>query len=87
MSGFPSVDKPVRQRSILADLRSRKLVAQVSDEAGLEAHLAESSRIVYCGFDPTADSLQIGNLVPLLTLRRFQNAGHRPILLVGAPLD
>jgi len=67
----------------LADLRSRTLVAQVSDESGLEAHLAESSRVVYCGFDPTADSLQIGNLVPLLTLRRFQNAGHRPILLVG----
>ena len=58
-------------------------MAQVSDEAGLEAHLDDSSRVVYCGFDPTADSLQIGNLVPLLTLRRFQNAGHRPILLVG----
>ena len=58
-------------------------MAQVSDEAGLEAHLGDSSRVVYCGFDPTADSLQIGNLVPLLTLRRFQNAGHRPILLVG----
>lgn len=83
MSVFPSIDKPARQRSILVDLRSRKLVAQVSDEAGLEAHLGDSSRVVYCGFDPTADSLQIGNLVPLLTLRRFQNAGHRPILLVG----
>ena len=58
-------------------------MAQVSDEAGLDAHLAESSRVVYSGFDPSADSLQIGNLVPLLTLRRFQNAGHRPILLVG----
>ena len=68
---------------MLADLRSRKLVVQVSDEAGLEAHLAESPRVVYCGFDPSADSLQIGNLVPLLTLRRLQKAGHRPILLVG----
>jgi len=58
-------------------------VAQVSDEAGLKAHLAPCARVVYCGFDPTADSLQIGNLVPLLTLRRFQRAGHRPILLVG----
>ena len=56
---------------------------QVSDESGLDTHLASSSRVVYCGFDPTADSLQIGNLVPLLTLSRFQKAGHRPILLVG----
>ncbi len=83
LSGFGSLDNPSEQSSILTDLRRRGLVAQVSDEAGLEAHLAPCSRVVYCGFDPTADSLQIGNLVPLLTLRRFQRAGHRPILLVG----
>ncbi|MCY3818569.1 MAG: tyrosine--tRNA ligase [Gammaproteobacteria bacterium] len=82
MSGFGSSDKP-GQGSILADLHERGLIAQVSDQAGLEAHLASSSRVVYSGFDPTADSLQIGNLVPLLTLRRLQEAGHRPILLVG----
>src|SRR5690606_5020057 len=46
-------------------------------------HLGEASRTVYCGFDPTADSLHIGSLVPLLALRRFQLAGHRPIALVG----
>ena len=46
-------------------------------------HLANGSRTLYCGFDPTAESLQIGNLVPLLTLRRFQAQGHRPILLLG----
>lgn len=83
MSGFGSLVNPSGQSAVLADLRQRGLVAQVSDEAGLEAHLAPCPRVVYCGFDPTADSLQIGNLVPLLTLRRFQRAGHRPILLVG----
>lgn len=83
LSGFGSLVNPSGQSSVLADLRERGLVAQVSDEAGLEAHLAPCPRVVYCGFDPTADSLQIGNLVPLLTLRRFQRAGHRPILLVG----
>lgn len=83
MSGFGSLDNPSGQSLVLADLRKRGLVAQVSDEAGLEAHLASCSRVVYCGFDPTADSLQIGNLVPLLTLSRLQRAGHRPILLVG----
>ena len=83
LSDFGSLDKPSEQSSIVAELRKRGLVAQVSDEASLEAHLASCSRVVYCGFDPTADSLQIGNLVALLTLRRFQAAGHRPILLVG----
>jgi tyrosyl-tRNA synthetase len=68
---------------LVAELRGRGLVAQLSDEAGLEAHLAGGSRRVYCGFDPTADSLHIGNLVPLLGLRRFQLAGHQPILLLG----
>jgi tyrosyl-tRNA synthetase len=46
-------------------------------------HLESGSRTVYCGFDPTADSLHIGSLVPLLALRRFQLAGHKPIALVG----
>jgi len=69
--------------TLLEDLASRGLIAQVSDEAGLASHLAEGPRTLYCGFDPTADSLHIGNLVPLLTLRRFQEAGHKPILLLG----
>ena len=68
---------------LLDELKARGLLAQVSDEEGLAAHLAGASRTVYCGFDPTADSLHIGNLVPLLTLRRFQEHGHRPILLLG----
>ncbi len=68
---------------LLDELRQRGLVAQTSDEEGLARHLQEGSRTVYCGFDPTAESLHIGNLVPLITLRRFQLHGHRPILLLG----
>jgi tyrosyl-tRNA synthetase len=69
--------------SLLDELRNRELLAQASDEIALKAHLETGSRTVYCGFDPTADSLHIGNLVPLITLRRFQLHGHRPILLLG----
>ncbi len=68
---------------LIDDLQNLELVAQLSNESSLRAHLSEGPRTVYCGFDPTADSLHIGNLVPLLALRRFQNYGHRPILLVG----
>ncbi len=69
--------------ALIEELKARGLLAQVSDEAGLAEHLDGGARTVYCGFDPTADSLHIGNLVPLLTLRRFQAHGHRPILLLG----
>jgi tyrosyl-tRNA synthetase len=69
--------------SVLADLQQRGLVADVTSPAELGVHLASGSRTVYCGFDPTADSLHVGSLVPLLGLRRFQLAGHRPIVLVG----
>ena len=67
---------------ILQDLDSRALIAQRTAEAALNEHLQEP-RTLYCGFDPTADSLHIGSLVPLLALRRFQRAGHKPIVLVG----
>lgn len=66
--------------SILADLQARGLVFQTTQ--GLAEHLTQP-RTLYCGFDPTADSLHIGSLVPLLTLKRFQMAGHTPIILVG----
>ena len=69
--------------SLLRQWFERGMVAQVSDEAGLESHLASAHRTVYAGFDPSAVSLHVGNLVPLLGLRRFQRAGHRPILLIG----
>ncbi|TDJ40725.1 MAG: tyrosine--tRNA ligase [Gammaproteobacteria bacterium] len=70
-------------RTLIQELEGRGLVAQVSDKPRLSKHLETGSRTLYCGFDPTADSLHIGNLVPLLTLRRFQSFGHRPILLLG----
>ncbi len=68
---------------LIADLRARGLIFQMAGEDALEGWLNLESRTLYCGFDPTADSLHIGSLVPLLVLRRFQEAGHRPIALVG----
>jgi len=65
------------------DLETRDLIMQLAGGEDLKEHLASASRTLYCGFDPTAESLHIGNLVPLLALRRFQLAGHRPIVLVG----
>lgn len=69
-------------QALLEDLQQRGLIAQRTAEAELDQHLA-TPRSLYCGFDPTADSLHIGSLVPLLMLRRFQLAGHRPIAVVG----
>jgi tyrosyl-tRNA synthetase len=69
--------------ALLAELRQRGLVFQIAGEDQLPAWLDGGQRSLYCGFDPTADSLHIGSLVPLLMLRRFQLAGHRPIALVG----
>ncbi len=69
--------------SILQDLQSRGLIAQTTDFEALETLLNEQKIALYCGFDPTADSLHIGHLLPVLALRRFQQAGHTPIALVG----
>ena len=68
---------------ILDDLKARGLIQDHTDEAALRARLSDGPITVYCGFDPTADSLHVGNLVPLLLLRRFQDHGHRPIALAG----
>jgi tyrosyl-tRNA synthetase len=68
---------------ILDELHWRGLVAQSTDEAALREALAAGPVTYYCGFDPTAPSLHMGNLVQLITMRRFQDAGHRPIALVG----
>lgn len=68
---------------IIDELQWRGLIAQSTDEDALRARLAERPITVYAGFDPTAESLHAGNLVPLLTLRRFQRAGHRAIVLAG----
>ena len=69
--------------NILDDLHWRGLIAQSTDLDTLRAHLDESMVSLYCGFDPTGPSLHAGHLIPLLTLRRFQLAGHRPIVLAG----
>lgn len=68
---------------LLKELEWRGLISQSSDPEALGKHLDEAPRTLYCGFDPTADSLHIGSMVPLLTLRRFQQCGHAPILLLG----
>lgn len=69
--------------NIIEELKARGLVNQMTDEEGLVKHLNENKVTLYCGFDPTADSLHIGHLIPILMLKRFQEAGHRPIALVG----
>jgi tyrosyl-tRNA synthetase len=68
--------------SIIDELKWRGLVADCTDAAELEKKIAAPITL-YCGFDPTADSLHVGNLVPLLALRRFQLLGHHPIALAG----
>ena len=68
---------------IVQELDWRGLIHQSTDPPSLQAWLNEVCRSVYAGFDPTADSLHVGSLMPLLYLRRFQRAGHRPIALVG----
>ncbi|MGQ9003542.1 tyrosine--tRNA ligase [Bacillus subtilis] len=69
--------------NLLEDLSFRGLIQQMTDEEGLNKQLNEEKIRLYSGFDPTADSLHIGHLLPILTLRRFQLAGHHPIALVG----
>ncbi|MDX2113986.1 MAG: tyrosine--tRNA ligase [Planctomycetota bacterium] len=72
---------------LLAELRFRGLFHQTTDEAGLRAHLGSATRPGgrrgYCGFDPTADSLTIGNLVPIIMLRHLQRSGHTPVVVMG----
>src|SRR5262245_53449827 len=69
--------------SILDELEWRGLLADCTDRAGLAERIGAGVLPLYCGFDPTADSLHVGNLVPLIGLRRFQLAGHHPIALAG----
>ncbi|MCP5035681.1 MAG: tyrosine--tRNA ligase [Actinomycetia bacterium] len=68
---------------LLDDLVARGLVQDTTDRDALAARLREGPITVYCGFDPTAASLHVGNLIGLLTLRRFQEAGHCPVPLAG----
>ena len=73
----------IANSDIIGDLESRGLISSIAGGEELKSHLASGFRTVYCGFDPTAESLHIGNMVPLLALKRFQLAGHQPIALVG----
>ena len=68
---------------LLQDLAWRGIIYQQTDEEGLKNSLSKEQISLYCGVDPTADSMHIGHLLPFLTLRRFQQHGHRPIVLVG----
>lgn len=68
---------------LLKDLEWRGITYQQTDAEGLKDLLNKESISIYCGIDPTADSMHIGHLLPFLTLRRFQNQGHRPLVLVG----
>jgi len=73
----------MKPEAILNELKWRGLWADCTDEAGLGERLAKGPVTVYAGFDPTADSLHVGHLLPLLGLRRFQQFGHTPIALAG----
>jgi tyrosyl-tRNA synthetase len=73
----------VMTAALIEDLKARGLLNQATADEELIQHLESGMRTLYCGFDPTADSLHIGSLVPLLMLKRFQLAGHRPFALVG----
>ena len=68
---------------VITELEQRELISQLAGGDELREHLSSGGRTVYCGFDPTAESLHIGSVVPLLVLKRFQQAGHKPIALVG----
>lgn len=69
--------------ALLEDLRWRGLIYQETNPEEMEALLNKESVSVYCGTDPTADSLHIGHLLPFMTLKRFQEHGHRPVVLIG----
>jgi tyrosyl-tRNA synthetase len=64
-------------------LQSRTMLAQVAHPEELSSHLATGKRAAYAGFDPTAESLHVGNLMPIMALRRWQQAGHKAIVLMG----
>jgi tyrosyl-tRNA synthetase len=68
---------------LLSELNQRGLIAQTTEITQLHEHLNDGHKVIYCGFDPTAGSLHIGHLVPLLLLKRFANAGHKVIALIG----
>ncbi|QNS01854.1 MAG: tyrosine--tRNA ligase [Buchnera aphidicola (Pentalonia nigronervosa)] len=73
----------MRVVNLIQQLRKRKLISHVTDEDKLEQVIKHRSIVLYCGFDPTEESLHVGHLLPLITLKRFQILGHKPIVLIG----
>ena len=69
--------------NIIDELSWRGAVNQMTDEAGLRKLTQEKSVSLYCGVDPTGDSMHIGHLIPFMMLKRFQLAGHHPYILIG----
>lgn len=70
-------------KNLIQQLYKRKLIAQITNEIELIKKLKKELIVVYCGFDPTADSLHLGHLIPLIYLKLFQDQGHKPIVLIG----
>ena len=68
---------------ILEELQARGLISQITAESDLKEHLSSGSRTLYCGVDPTGDSMHVGHMIPFLVLERFRRAGHNPIALIG----
>jgi tyrosyl-tRNA synthetase len=83
MLAVTTASKQVRSEDFLDELEWRGILHQCSDLAGLRAHLAKGTKRAYIGFDPTADSLTIGNLATLKLLAHFQRAGHEPVVVAG----
>ncbi|GEL13600.1 tyrosyl-tRNA synthetase [Lapidilactobacillus concavus DSM 17758] len=73
----------MERQEILADLEWRGAINQTTDREGLQALTAEKAISLYCGADPTGDSLHIGHLIPFMILKRFQQAGHHPVIVIG----
>lgn len=83
LPAFEMAQKEWFEMDLLEDLKWRGIVYQQTDEEGLAELLQNRKVTLYCGIDPTGDSMHIGHLLPYLTLRRFQQAGHRPIVVLG----
>ncbi len=72
------------KNNIIKELKLRKLIEKISDEKKIKKILNNKNNNIYCGFDPNNDSLHIGHLIPLITLKRFLNLGYKPIILIGS---
>ena len=83
LGSWPATDYAPGQMNILEELQWRGLLADCTDTPELTKKVSQGPITLYCGFDPTSDSLHVGSLVPLLALRRFQLMGHHPIALAG----